>query len=160
MHFVPSLLCLNHQCLTVLDCNFRARSPEEGCALLLGPIPTQSHWLVNTVWPCCNVWQPPEERTSCFAIDPREQLAAQRWARGKGLQPLAVAHSHPGTAAFPSEQDRQLGLPEALMLITDRDGVPRAWWLDADRRVTSIPTEVWDSATEVWDSGRSQGACS
>ena len=152
MHFVPSLLCLDHQCLTVLDCTFQARSPEEGCALLLGPIPTQSRWLVNTVWPCRNVWQPAVERTSCFAIDPREQLAAQRWARVRGLKPLGVAHSHPRTAAVPSVQDQRLGLSRGLMLIMGCDGVPRAWWLNADRRVRAIPLEVWDTR-------HCQGAC-
>ena len=153
MHFVPSLLCLDHQCLTVLDANFQARSPDEGCALLLGPVPTQSRWLVTEVWPCCNVWQPAVERTSCFAVDPREQLAAQRWARDRGLKSLAVAHSHPREAAIPSVRDRQLGHTNGLMLITDRDGLPSAWWLDGDRRVTSIPLEVWDTR-------QCQGACS
>lgn len=145
MPFVPSLLCLDHQCLTLLDHTFGARSPDEGCALLLGPVPMQSRWLVNTVWPCCNVWWPPAERTSCFAVDPMEQLAAQRWGRGRGLQVLAVAHSHPAAAAIPSDKDRRLGLSDGLMLITDRDGSPLAWWLDGERRVTSIPVEVWDT---------------
>ena len=74
-----------------------------------------------------------------------EQLAAQRWGRGRGLQVLAVAHSHPATAAIPSDKDRRLGLSDGLMLITDRDGSPLAWWLDGERRVTSIPVEVWDT---------------
>ena len=74
-----------------------------------------------------------------------EQLAAQRWARVRGLQVLGVAHSHPGAAAVPSEKDRRLGLSEGLMLITDRNGVPLAWWLDGERRVNSIPVEVWDT---------------
>ena len=142
---MPSLLCLDHQCLTVLHHTLSATFPNEGCALLLGPIPNQSHWWVNTVWPCCNVWSPKAERSRCFAIDPREQLAAQRWARCRGLQPLAVAHSHPRTAAIPSQQDHRLGLAEGLMLITTSEGDQRAWWLDGDRLVVPVPLEVWDT---------------
>ena len=113
----------------------RAAEPQEGCALLLGqrrgPV-----LVLERIWPCCNRWQPAEERHRRFLLDPREQLLAQRWARDQGIQVLGSAHSHPRSAAIPSETDRQLCWGPTLMLI--RSGLPsgpaaapalRAWWL-------------------------------
>ena len=40
-------------------------------------------------------WMGLGDRDSRFALDPREQIAAQRWARLRGLEVLGVCHSHP-----------------------------------------------------------------
>ena len=63
-------------------------APAEGCALLLG----QGHgsadsgsddWRVQLIWPCRNmVGQREHDR---FELDPREQIAAQRWARANAF---------------------------------------------------------------------------
>ena len=108
-----------------------AAAPQEGCALLLGQRQGTS-LLLQRIWPCCNSWQPPEERQHRFLLDPREQLLAQRWARERQLQVLGAAHSHPSSNAVPSASDLALSCGPALMLI--RSGLPvaaplRAWWL-------------------------------
>ena len=118
-----------------LDCV----DPEEGCALLLGerqgrsPAGPARVWWLRRIWPCLNVWQPAAERQRRFAIDPREQLLAQRWARQRQLQVLGAAHSHPASAPLPSVTDRALCYSPSLMLILGRDaaGSPRlgCWWL-------------------------------
>lgn len=108
-----------------------AAAPQEGCALLLGRRLGTS-LVLQRIWPCCNSWQPQEERQHRFLLDPREQLLAQRWARERQLQVLGAAHSHPSSDAVPSASDLALSCGPALMLI--RSGLPvaaplRAWWL-------------------------------
>ena len=108
-----------------------AAAPQEGCALLLGRRLGTS-LVLQRIWPCCNSWQPQEERQHRFLLDPREQLLAQRWAREQQLQVLGAAHSHPSSDAVPSASDLALSCGPALMLI--RSGLPvaaplRAWWL-------------------------------
>lgn len=113
---------------------FRAAAPEEACALLLGRR-VGSLWRLERLWPCRNAWSEPSERRQRFAIDPREQLLAQKWARGLGLELLGSAHSHPASAPLPSPHDLALTASPALMLI---GGPPqpelgselRLWWLD------------------------------
>jgi len=43
-----------------------------------------------------------------FSFDPKEQFAAARDARTKGLEICAVYHSHPASPARPSEEDIRL----------------------------------------------------
>ncbi len=86
-------------------------------------------WSLQRVWPCRNAWEPASERRRRFALDPREQLRAQVWARGHGLEVLAAAHSHPEGMAIPSATDRQLTPLPSLMLILGMDGLA-CWWLE------------------------------
>ena len=74
-------------------------------------------WQLRRIWPCCNVWPQPGARNHRFAIDPREQLLAQKWARERGLELLGSAHSHPVTAPVPSTTDCRLCVWPALMVI-------------------------------------------
>lgn len=123
MQSVPDAICFGGKVLTVLQKVVLAAAPEEGCALLLGP-----PWRVRQVWPCRNVWLPEEERHRRFAIDPREQLLAQKWARHKGWLVLGALHSHPQGEAVPSATDRALTMPPALMVIQGRSELA-CWWL-------------------------------
>lgn len=116
-----------------------AAAPQEGCALLLGTA-RSSAWRLLHVWPCCNAWPDPAERRRRFAIDPREQLLAQKWARRHQLSVLGTAHSHPDSPPVPSPTDRALTpLRPMLMLIRGPGGPSRAWWLpEAD----AVPREL------------------
>jgi len=107
--------------------------PQEGCALLLGEQIGEC-LLLQQVWPCCNGWPVPAERGKRFAIDPREQLLAQRWARRRGWAVLGFAHSHPSSVPVPSATDRQLCVAPALMLIqgVEHPGAGASlacWWI-------------------------------
>ncbi|MCP9835007.1 M67 family metallopeptidase [Cyanobium sp. Aljojuca 7A6] len=123
---------LGRQALTVLEAVLVAVAPEEGCALLLGG---RDPWCVRRIWPCLNVWVPPAERCRRFALDPREQLLAQKWARSRGLTVLGSAHSHPFSEPVPSALDLSLAFTPTLMLILGQgpaEGEPRSlacWWL-------------------------------
>ncbi len=125
----PEELCLGRQALTVLEAVLLAAAPEEGCALLLGRC---DPWRIALVWPCLNVWEPPPERRRRFALDPREQLQAQKWARARGLTVLGSAHSHPLSAPVPSALDRSLAFAPTLMLILGQADGPTGSAADGD----------------------------
>ncbi|HGY5558391.1 MAG: M67 family metallopeptidase [Prochlorococcus sp.] len=137
----------------VLRRNLLTVAPLEGCALLLGD-QQDSHisqggniCCVRLIWPCCNTWVAgmssfPEvsddpdfldvsrlSRKCRFALDPREQLQAQRFARARNWRVLGSAHSHPGGEAVPSPADHRWTVLPALMVIVAGSGNVRAWWL-------------------------------
>jgi proteasome lid subunit RPN8/RPN11 len=127
---MPGEIRIGRQVLTVLCRVLAVAMPEEGCALLLGERgpggdgggdPQGDPWRLRRIWPCRNVWVPALERTRRFAIDPREQLLAQKWGRDQGLLVIGTAHSHPATAPVPSATDLALGFGPTLMVIL---GVP------------------------------------
>lgn len=147
------MIRMNHRYLTLLRRSLLAVWPEEGCALLLGTSQLDASLRLETVWPACNRWGAvevevpwiaarPAERDRNFLLDPREQLAAQRWARARGQVPIGVAHSHPLSDARPSAADRQRAEPHQLMLILGVDGEIQAWWLEEDRQVRPVLIDV------------------
>ncbi len=152
----------------ILRVSLGAVSPQEGCALLLGE--SAADITVRFVWPCCNVWRPgfggfsdgiatggdqapaSPSRRSRFALDPREQIAAQRWSRQRGWRILGSAHSHPGGRPVPSALDRQWAAEEGVMLIDAGDAGVGAWWLRGagpgmpDRSVNALSMVVHHKA--------------
>ena len=117
--------------LTVLRPILACAEPEEGCALLLGER-LDYDWQLRLIWPCCNVWPQPQQRCRRFAIDPREQLQAQKWGRAQGLELLGSAHSHPTSGPVPSDTDRSLcGLSTLMVILGAQNlgGELVAWWL-------------------------------
>jgi proteasome lid subunit RPN8/RPN11 len=130
----PAQVEARAELLTMLGLWLEAVAPEEGCALLVGRR-LGACWRLERLWPCCNVWPELARRDQRFAIDPREQLQAQKWARGLGLELLGSAHSHPTTAPLPSASDRAFTVAPALMLIRgpsqlDQRPETLCWWLE------------------------------
>jgi proteasome lid subunit RPN8/RPN11 len=85
--------------------------PREACGLLAG-----DSGIVRDVMPLANVEHNPE---GCgWRADSREQLRAFERMDDMGWQLLAVYHSHPHSAASPSERDIEHALyPDALYVI-------------------------------------------
>ncbi|WP_320666850.1 M67 family metallopeptidase [Prochlorococcus sp. MIT 1307] len=155
------------ECLTVLRETLLAVNPNEGCALLLGnlkkstSLPAEYILQLQMIWPCCNVWgseiinflESPEEPNSVlqkdnskknrFAIDPREQLQAQHWAREHNWEVVGSAHSHPTGDPIPSSIDRNLNFSPGLMLIIGQFGEVRAWWMGGDETFPPIEVAIW-----------------
>ncbi|MGD2278677.1 MAG: M67 family metallopeptidase [Candidatus Omnitrophota bacterium] len=53
-----------------------------------------------------------------FSLDPKEQFAMVKESRSRGLEILAVYHSHPETPARPSEEDIRLAYdPDIIYVI-------------------------------------------
>ncbi len=138
--FAPTAVASDRRLRVQLQRLLADPAPEEACALLLGQRRDGGGlWRLRRLWPCRNVWPQPAERPRRFAIDPREQLLAQRWSRERGLEVLGHAHSHPRSAPIPSASDRRLCVLPALMLIQGPDGEQRIWWL-ADTGGAAEPT--------------------
>ena len=155
----PNNIEFSGDSLRVLTHSLQAVKPEEGCALLLGKqkqllsLHKENSLRIELIWPCCNVWNlktlifptPPglpnnhhkqkgsqEDR---FAIDPREQILAQQWAREKNMEVLGSAHSHPNGEAFPSFFDQYWTFTSGLSIIIGQSGCIRAWWLSKNQTV-------------------------
>ena len=84
-----------------------------------------------------------------FSFDPKEQFAALRDARTKGLEICAVYHSHPASPARPSEEDIKLAHdPQMLYVIVslaqEREDV-RAFRIK-NKSVEPVALEVIDNA--------------
>jgi proteasome lid subunit RPN8/RPN11 len=83
--------------------------PDESCGYLLGIISpstgggqgealvTESYWMENT-----------DHSSEHFSFAPKDQFAALRYAREKGLRILANWHSHPASPSRPSQEDLRL----------------------------------------------------
>ena len=75
-------------------------APNEACGLLLGTDEgnvTENYWMEN-------IDHSPEH----FSFAPKDQFAALRYAREKGLKILANWHSHPASPSRPSLEDLRL----------------------------------------------------
>ncbi|KGG14665.1 MULTISPECIES: M67 family metallopeptidase [unclassified Prochlorococcus] len=147
-----------------------AVTPQEGCAILIGKLKELSSkrntavFQIQLIWPCCNVWTKKIENQLCaslniednvekelsrvnrFALDPYEQIAAQKWARTKNLKVLGIAHSHPFGSAKPSKIDLSMNFLPNLMIILSGDKTMRGWWLNKPK---SKPIEIPIKLKEV-----------
>jgi [CysO sulfur-carrier protein]-S-L-cysteine hydrolase len=75
--------------------------PLEVCGILGGTGDT-----VSDIYRMTNADQSNEH----FMMDPKEQFAVMKEMRGKGLEMLAIYHSHPESPARPSAEDIRLAL--------------------------------------------------
>ncbi len=170
VYVMPGFLNFEHDCLTILRRSMIAVAPEEGCALLLGNqknsaiFPKKIIWNVSLIWPCCNAWEPGffnlDHRSIClslgseqkltrenrFALDPREQLLAQRWARANNLEIIGTAHSHPEGDAYVSDTDLRWGMSPGLMVIVAKNQLVRAWWKNDSQSNQLQPVQLAHSS--------------
>jgi [CysO sulfur-carrier protein]-S-L-cysteine hydrolase len=87
----------------------RDEAPKECCGLLAGKNGT-----AETIYPMTNIHQSP----ATYMIDPKEQFAVFKEMRAKENDLVAIYHSHPATAAYPSATDVRLAYyPDAVYVI-------------------------------------------
>ena len=79
-------------------------APNETCGYLLGTQNGDSEAEVTENYWMENIDHSPEH----FSFSPKEQFAALRYAREKGLKILANWHSHPASPSRPSQEDLRL----------------------------------------------------
>ena len=79
-------------------------APNETCGYLLGTENGESESEVTEHYRMENIDHSPEH----FSFSPKEQFAALRYAREKGLKILANWHSHPASPSRPSQEDLRL----------------------------------------------------
>lgn len=105
---------------------------DECCGFLLGY--ERGHRVVTNVIPATNT---AGNKSVEFRVDPLEYLRAEQFAEKLGLELLGVYHSHPNTAAIPSESDRRDAQPHfSYVIVSTRaqhfDHI-RSWRLNQNR---------------------------
>ena len=99
-------------------------APNESCGYLLGtPSDDTVGSLVTENYPMENIDHSPEH----FSFAPKDQFAALKYARGKGLKILANWHSHPASPSRPSQEDLRLANDPTIRyaILSLLDGEPR-----------------------------------
>ncbi|MBP3259460.1 MAG: M67 family metallopeptidase [Prevotella sp.] len=103
-------------------------APDETCGYLLGTITPSTgggrgEALVTENYPMENIDHSPEH----FSFAPRDQFAALKYARSKGLKILANWHSHPASPSRPSQEDLRLANDPAIRyaILSLLDGEPK-----------------------------------
>jgi [CysO sulfur-carrier protein]-S-L-cysteine hydrolase len=93
----------------------RDQAPREACGILAG-----LGGRVRRTYPLRNASTTPQ---SNYLADPEQQYGAFRDSERRGLELLATYHSHPGSAAFPSETDIAMAYyPQARHVIISMAG--------------------------------------
>jgi proteasome lid subunit RPN8/RPN11 len=95
--------------LDTIEQHARRAAPYECCGLLVG-----SGERIDEAVPVENRAADPARR---YEIDPRDFLAVIRRCRGTTRAVIGAYHSHPHSAASPSETDRAAAFPDFLFVI-------------------------------------------
>lgn len=74
-------------------------APIESCGYLMGTdeTVTENYWMENI-----------DHSSEHFSFAPKDQFAALRYSRSKGLKILANWHSHPASPSRPSQEDLRM----------------------------------------------------
>ncbi|MBR1768500.1 MAG: M67 family metallopeptidase [Prevotella sp.] len=94
-------------------------APDESCGYLLGTADgnvTENYWMENI-----------DHSSEHFSFAPKDQFAALRYAREKGLKILANWHSHPASPSRPSQEDLRLANDPTIRyaILSLLDGQPK-----------------------------------
>ena len=81
----------------------RQDAPNETCGYLLGTSGEEGDVITENYW-MENIDHSPEH----FSFASKDQFAALKYARSKGLKILANWHSHPASPSRPSQEDLRL----------------------------------------------------
>ena len=101
---------LNSQVVADMVRHAREAAPDECCGMLLG----RDDEIVEAV----RARNIADSTTTRFVIDPKDHIEARRDGRARGLDVIGFYHSHPRSAAVPSEIDRaEAAYPDALHVI-------------------------------------------
>jgi proteasome lid subunit RPN8/RPN11 len=149
-------LALPAQFVEEMFAQARAELPNECCGLLAGTIGPDGVGRVVRRYPLKNAAACPVEYLSDpldlfvlysyiffslrarveYLSDPMDMFAAERDRRQRGIEFLAVYHSHPISDPLPSKTDRERNYSTDVvnLIISLKDGKPtmRGWWLTVD----------------------------
>ena len=105
---------ITRSALEEITAHARAEAPAECCGMLVG-----SGASIDEAVRARNLAEDPAR----FLVDPRDHIAARRAARDQGLEVLGFYHSHPRSAAWPSDADvAEAAYPDAVYLIVSLAG--------------------------------------
>ena len=165
---IPKYIEFHNDTYYLLSTYLKAAEPAEGCAILIGKKKTsktdrtKNFWEVKLIWNCRNVWGEPESnlinqnksvflnqtkmqlsKKNRFEIDAKDQITSQKWARNNGLEVLCCAHSHPSAENKPSEMDLFLHQSPGLMIISNKYGNLKAWWIKNKLNFNSVKIKTF-----------------
>ena len=86
----------------------RAEAPLEACGILAG-----RENLVRQLYKMANT----DQSADHFTMAPEEQFAVMKDMRAKGLEMLAIYHSHPASPARPSAEDVRLAFTPGVIYV-------------------------------------------
>ena len=138
-----------------------ADTPVDSIAIV-DDIPSQPTRTVVELWPMMNAWDGDAQTAMTeldgnaiastanhdssqvlttrrrYWIDPKDMLAAQKYARNNGLNIIGIYHSHPDHPAVPSECDRTCAWPEySYIIVSVPNGTAAdtfSWTLDDEHQ--------------------------
>ncbi len=125
-------------------------APNESCGYLLGlsssgedgqgvvakeSVVTENYWMENI-----------DHSSEHFSFAPKDQFAALRYARSKGLKILANWHSHPASPSRPSREDLRLANDPTIRyaILSLLDGEPKL------NSFKILNGEVVDKEVHLW----------
>jgi proteasome lid subunit RPN8/RPN11 len=136
---VPFRLCIPRHLYEAMIAQATGELPNECCGLLAGRMaPAGDAGQIGQVearYPLVNAAANPR----LFESDPASMFAAHRDMNRRGIDVLAVYHSHPSSAPIPSRTDleRNYSTEVVNLIISLAEATPlvRGWWLtDRDYR--------------------------
>lgn len=107
--------------------------PDEACGLLAG-----NESVISVFHPMTNS----DASSEHYSMIPEEQFAAIKDMRAKGLEMIAIWHSHPATPARMSEEDIRLAYTPGLAYLILSLEIPSSPSLKAYRMGDAGPMEV------------------
>ncbi|WP_413683567.1 M67 family metallopeptidase [Prochlorococcus sp. MIT 1011] len=164
---IPKYIEFHNETNYVLCRFLKAAEPAEGCAILIGQKKTsatdkKNFWKVTHIWNCRNIWGQTESqlidqkikvfsnqkniqlsKNTRFEIDAKDQIASQKWSRENGLEVLCCAHSHPSGENKPSKIDLLLHQSPGLMVISNKYGDLKAWWITNKLNFHNVKIEIF-----------------
>ena len=139
MNILSMGLYLHPQHWAQMEADVRLKTPEEACGFVAG-----EGNRARLVIPVTNILHSPFR----FRMEPQEQLSAFLLAEDKGLDILAVYHSHPQGIYQPSVTDREeLTYPDIIYLIWFEQGTHwqcLGYLLDSKREIREVSVTISD----------------
>jgi len=165
---IPKYIEFHNETNCVLSRFLKAAEPEEGCCILIGKTNSSAKdhkrniWEVTHIWNCQNIRGEEESKLinqtigafsnqknmkqskkNRFEVDAKDQIASHKWARENDLEVLCCAHSHPSDENKPSEMDLLLHQSPGLMVISNKDGDLKAWWIKNKFNFHSVKIKIF-----------------
>lgn len=113
------MLTANQQQIDGMVGHAQAAAPCEACGILAG-----RGGRIEQVFKMRNTSDTPE---LCYLMDPKEQFKIMKEIRNRGLEMLAIYHSHAKSRAYPSAKDVELAYyPDAAYIIISLEKQPEA----------------------------------
>ena len=165
---IPKYIEFHNETDCVLSKFLKAVEPDEGCCMLIGKTNSSAKdhkrnvWEVTHIWNCRNIWGEQESKLinqkirafpdlknkqltkkNRFEIDSKNLIASHKWARENELEVLCCAHSHPSGENKPSEMDLFFHQYPGLMVISNKKGDLKAWWIKNKLNFSSVKIETF-----------------